>query len=356
MTGMEAKSPFLNNSFSMQYLYRALASPQQTIRVKQNTMSNEKIIAVVDIGTNSVKMTVAQQKADTSLTILHEETIITRLGKGVDSSGRIADDAVERTLSALAKFGEQAKNLGAGTVAAVGTSALRDASNGAEIVALAEQCLGGTVEIIAGKREAELVYRAARNDAAITRATGDTEAALFITSDIGGGSTEIVQGVDNDIIYAESLQIGAVRLSERAGLADPVTGEAFQAAGLLANAALADVPVPPIALAPVLVASGGTAANLAAMEIAGRGETVTWEAVHASRLTREQIESRTVYLASLSLAERRRVPGLEPERADVIVAGAMIQARILARLGIKSLLVSLRGLRYGLLYELLQNG
>lgn len=315
-------------------------------------MTNYKTVAAVDIGTNSVKMTVAQRSAEGALNILFDGTTITRLGKGVDSSGRITDEAAERTLSALAEFGERARSLGAQTVAAVGTSALRDATNGAEIVAEAERRLGGTVEIIVGEREAELTYRAARNDADIARATGAMMAALFATSDIGGGSTEIVQGVDADIIYAESIQIGAVRLSERAGLGDPITGESFQTALLLANAALADVPTPPAALAPVLVASGGTAANLAAMEIAARGEPVTFDAVHASRLTREQIESRTVLLASLPLAERRNVPGLEPDRADVIVAGAIIQARVMARLGVDSLFVSLRGLRYGLLYEL----
>ncbi len=319
-------------------------------------MTNEKTVAAVDIGTNSVKMTVARRGAEGTLDILFDGTTITRLGKGVDGSGRIADDAAERTLSALADFGERARSLGAQTVAAVGTSALRDATNGAQIVAEAERRLGGTVEVIAGTREAELTYRAARNDGDIARASGSARVGLFVTSDIGGGSTEIVQGVDDDIIYAESLQIGAVRLSERAGLGDPITGEAFQAALLLANAALADVPVPPAALAPILIASGGTAANLAAIEIAaaavGSVEAVTFDAVHASRLTRAQIESRAAFLAALPLAQRRNVPGLEPDRADVIVAGAIIQARVMARLGVDSLLVSLRGLRYGLLYEI----
>jgi exopolyphosphatase/guanosine-5'-triphosphate,3'-diphosphate pyrophosphatase len=315
-------------------------------------MTTPRTVAAVDIGTNSVKLTVAQRNADGTLNILFDGTTITRLGKGVDSSGRITDEAAERTLTALAEFGERARSLGAGTIAAVGTSALRDATNGAEIVVEAERRLGGTVEIIAGEREAELTYRAARNDSDIARASGIVSGGLFVTSDIGGGSTEIVQGVDDDMIYAESLQVGAVRLSERAGLGDPITGDAFQTALLLANVALADVPIPPAALAPVLIASGGTAANLAAMEVAARGEQVTFDAVHASRLTREQIEARAVALASLPLAERRNVPGLEPDRADVIVAGAIIQARVMARLGTDSLIVSLRGLRYGLLYEL----
>ncbi len=317
-------------------------------------MSKERTVGVVDIGTNSVKLTVARQDASGEIQVLFDGTTITRLGKGVDQSGRITEEAAERTLSALAAFGEKARILGAEKIAAVGTSALRDAANGAEIVAEAERRLGGTVEIILGEREAELTYRAARNDPDITRVVGSTDAMVFATSDIGGGSTEVVQGVDADVIYAESLQIGAVRLSERAGLGDPIAADAFRIAVLLADTALADVPVPPAAFAPVLVASGGTAANLAAMEVAAQGDPVTFDSVHASRLTRAQIESRITYLASLSLAERRAVPGLEPDRADVIVAGAIVQGRIMARLGVDSLIVSLRGLRYGLLYELLQ--
>ncbi|MBC8143108.1 MAG: Ppx/GppA family phosphatase, partial [Armatimonadetes bacterium] len=99
---------------------------------------------------------------------------------------------------------------------------------------------------------------------------------------------------------------------------------------------------------------GGTAANLAAIETAASGEPVTFGNAHGHRLTREQIASRTAYLASLSLSERRAVPGLEPDRADVIVAGAIILSGIMTRLCADSILVSLRGLRYGLLYELLQ--
>ncbi len=323
-------------------------------------MTTAKTVAAVDIGTNSVKLTVARRDIGGGLTILFDGTAITRLGEGVNRTGRIADDAAKRTLATLTGFGERARSLGAESIAAVGTSALRDATNGAGFILEAEKRLGGTVEIISGEREAQLTYRAARRDPEIGRAVGNADGLLFLTTDIGGGSTEVVQGVDDDVIYAESLQIGAVRLSERAGLlTDSITGDAFRTAVLLADVALADVPVPPAALAPVLIASGGTAANLAAMEItarsgsSGSGNAATFEAVHASRLSRGQIEARTAYLASLPLAERRAVPGLEPDRADVIVAGAIIQGRVMARLGVDSLIVSLRGLRYGLLYELL---
>jgi exopolyphosphatase / guanosine-5'-triphosphate,3'-diphosphate pyrophosphatase len=284
------------------------------------------------------------------LEILADETRITRLGKSVDADKKIAPEAAEKTLAALGEFGQKAKQLGASAIHAVGTSALRDAANGAEIVAEAEKRLGGMVEIIAGEREAALTYLAARES------IGMEPVSILVTSDIGGGSTEVVIGLEEAVQYAESLQLGAVRLTERAGIGDPVTADAFQTAVMLADAALAEVPVPPAWLKPKLVASGGTSANLAAMEIAGRGEKPSFENLHGMILTKQQIEERLMYLASLPLSERRQVPGLEPDRADVIVAGALVQARLLSRLGLDQLTVSLRGLRYGLLYELLGVG
>ena len=315
-------------------------------------MANEITIAAVDVGTNSVKMIVATRYADNTLSVLYDGTTITRLGRGVDAGGRIADDAARRTVDALATFGETARSHGASVVAAVGTSALRDAVNGAAVAADAERALGGSLEIIAGRREAELTFGAAHGDPDIVTLLPANP--LLVTCDIGGGSTEIVQGIGGDIFYAESLQIGAVRLSERARIGDPVTAEAFQSAVLLATTAVADVPTPLAALEPILVASGGTAANLAAMQVAASGHAPAFGTVHGFRLTREQVETHTAYLASLPLSERRAVPGLEPDRADVIVAGAIILGRVMARIGVADCVVSLRGLRYGLLYELLQ--
>ena len=316
------------------------------------------IAAAVDIGTNSVKLTVGERAEDGSLTVLFDGTKITRLGKGVDSAGRISEEASAKTLDALSEFAEQAKSLGATKIAAVGTSALRDATNGPEIVAEAAKRLGGPVELIAGEREAALTFAAARQDpdiaAALRRDGIEIEQALFVTSDIGGGSTELVQGrYDGEILYGASLQLGAVRLTERTGFSDPVEPNEFQIAVLLADATLADVPVPIGDQPIVLIASGGTAANLAAIQAGLDREPLTFESIHASQLTLEQIEGMTAFLAFLPLVDRRDVRGLEPDRADVIVAGSIIQSRVMRRLSVESLTVSLRGLRYGLLYELL---
>ena len=172
--------------------------------------------------------------------------------------------------------------------------------------------------------------------------------------DIGGGSTEVVLGSGGEVVFRESLQLGAVRLTERTLSADPPTDEELQNAAHHADGILAAVPQPTGAT--LLVGSGGTIANLVAMEksAADSSFTPTADSVHAVPLTLAQIEAQIHALAALPLAERRRVAGLEPDRADVIIAGAIILARALTHLGAEIVLASARGLRYGLLYELLK--
>jgi exopolyphosphatase/guanosine-5'-triphosphate,3'-diphosphate pyrophosphatase len=307
--------------------------------------------AAIDIGTNSVKLVVGQREADGGLTVLRDTTAITRLGKGVDKAGRLDPEAMRRTLDALAGFGQQAREFGAARVAAVGTSALRDAANGAEFVTEASKRLGGPVEVISGDREAELIYLAARRDPEIARQTRGAETLAVM--DIGGGSTEVVLGRGDAVQFRESLQLGAVRLTERTMPSNPPTPAERQAAAALADEILAAVPAPE-GLA-VAIGSGGTIANLAAMELmaADPSRQMTPDDLHGTRLTRAQIEARIAALAAVPLAERRKTPGLEPDRADVIIAGAIIQARSLHRLGADAVIASARGLRYGLLYELL---
>jgi exopolyphosphatase/guanosine-5'-triphosphate,3'-diphosphate pyrophosphatase len=307
--------------------------------------------AAVDIGTNSVKLTVGRREAEGRLSVLLDTTEITRLGKGVDAAGRLAPDAVQRTLDALAGFGEKAKEFGAVRVAAVGTSALRDATNGQEFVDAASKRLGGLIEVISGNREAELIYNAARRDPEIARQTGG--AAALAVMDIGGGSTEVVLGRGNTVQFRDSLQLGAVRLTERTMHADPPTEAERQAAIALADQILTAAPIPEGEV--VAVGSGGTIANLAAMELmaADPSRRVTPDDLHGTCLTRDQIEARIRNLAAVPLAKRRKTPGLEPERADVIIAGAIIQACALHRFCADAVIVSARGLRYGLLYELL---
>lgn len=304
-------------------------------------------VAAVDIGTNSVKLTIAQNRTGGGLLVLHDATAITRLGKNVDASGQLDPEAVSRTLEALGQFAVQAQALGAaGHIAAVGTSALRDAANGSAFVEQAKQVLGGTVEVISGEREAHLTYTAARLDPDLNLASEPT--TTLATIDIGGGSTELVLGRGDTLLYRGSLQMGAVRLTERALSSDPPTMEEQRQAAALVDASLAGIVLNDGVSSVTLVGSGGTVANLANME-----RNSGLEAVHGTRLTREQIEARIQALAELPLAERRTVPGLEPDRADVIVAGAIILVQAMNHLGAGEMIASARGLRYGLLYELM---
>ena len=302
-------------------------------------------VAAVDIGTNSVKLTVARVDGG-RLDVLLDTTRITRLGKGVDAAGRLDPEAMRRTLEALDELAGRAWAVGAARIAAAGTSALRDAANGPEFVEQAEGILAGAIEIVTGDREAHLIHTAIRRDADLKLPEGLPLAVM----DIGGGSTEFVLGTGATITYRNSLQIGAVRLTERALPSDPPTPSELRHAEHLVDAVLAQVPVAAdsgdggIAL----VGSGGTIANVAAMEH-GALEPA---ALHGMHLSRAQVEARVAALAPRTVAERKGIPGLEPERADVILAGALIQARAMHRLGARAVIVSVRNLRYGLLYEL----
>ena len=320
-------------------------------RMQSESEDGGRIVAAIDIGTNSVKITVGRRTAR-GVEVLLDRVEMTRLGKGVDAGGRLSDEAIHRTLTALASFGQDARNLRSERIAAVGTSALRDAANGAEFVARAERDLGGSVEVISGDREADLTYAAARHDPDLGLPS-DPDTVL-VTIDIGGGSTEIVVGRGDVREFRRSLQIGAVRLTERALPSDPPTTAERGDAARIADDILSVVPVPAGGRV-VVVGSGGTVASLAAMDLMEEnpGATVTPDALHGRRLSVGQIESRIERLSAVPLAKRKATPGLEPARADVILAGAILQARVLRRLGATDLTVSARGLRFGLLYELL---
>lgn len=296
-------------------------------------------LAAVDIGTNSVKMTIGRGDA-----ILFDGARVTRLGQGVDAAGVLAPDAMERTLAALEAFAAHARAHGVTRLAAVGTSALRDASNGPEFAQAAARVLGGPVEIITGDREAHLVYLAARRDPELAVPDG----ALLVATDVGGGSTEVVVGDTHRILSRHSLQIGAVRLAESAGLngVSPIDSLDIMEAVAQMDKALAPVLIPDAPC--VLVASGGTAANLAGMEQGALDP----QRIHAVTLPVERIWERVHSLAALSLEARKQVPGLEPARADVIVAGALIQWGCAQHFGCTSIRISARGLRYGLLYAM----
>jgi exopolyphosphatase / guanosine-5'-triphosphate,3'-diphosphate pyrophosphatase len=283
--------------------------------------------AVIDIGTNSVLLLVAEGgKA------VVDRAIITRLGQGVDASGKLHPDAVERTLEAVRRHAAEARSLGAKPFA-TGTSALRDAANRDAFLAPAREILGRDVCLLSGDEEAELTYRGGL-------AGLDLPHGVRTVVDIGGGSTEIVVGDEAGIRSKVSLQVGSVRLSERFVRADPPAPEEVEALraqvrGLLATTA----PVAP------LVAVAGTATTLSAMHLGL--EPYDPGRVHGHRLGRADLAFLVDRLLAVPLAERSRIRGVEPARAEVLPAGALLLAEIMDRAGAAEAMISDRGLRWG---------
>ncbi len=300
-------------------------------------------LAAIDIGTNSTKMTVADAADDGVLTVILEQSDVTRLGEGVDASQRLTEAAMSRTLDAVARFAEAARNLGAEKVLGAGTSALRDAANGPDFLAEAKRRAGVDIEIITGDREARLAFAAVRSDASLNL---PSDASLLVF-DIGGGSTELILGDTKGVGQHKSLNIGAVRLTERFLHSDPPTAFELEQAAEFARASFETFPVPDTT--PLIAGIGGTALNIAAVT-QGLAKPDA-DAVHGVTLSHAEVAGALERFAHVSLALRRQIPGLEPKRADIIIAGALILDSLLTYFHADHFLLSARGLRYGLLAD-----
>ncbi len=298
-------------------------------------------IAIVNIGTNTLLLLVVEPDGKGGLRRVRDEVRFGRLGKGLGASGRIADESIARSLDAVRAYREIMDELGVTQVAVVGTQALREASNARDFVGPAEEMFGVPVEVISGDREAELVTTS------VVRSMPELGGQRFAIADVGGGSTEIIVCEGGAVTWFRSLPLGSVRHTERHLLGDPPTAE--QATALVADldAALAVVPVPEGAL---LVGTAGTATTIAAMEL--ELEAYDPDRIDGTRLPAAAVARRLEQLLSLPLAERLLLPGLEPQRADVIGAGVAIYARLLHRMHAPTFAVSDRGVRWGLAYEL----
>jgi exopolyphosphatase/guanosine-5'-triphosphate,3'-diphosphate pyrophosphatase len=300
-----------------------------------------KTVAAIDIGTNSVLLSIARGTPDGAFERVLERATITRLGRGVDASGRLDEAAIERTLAVLADYAAEARAHSA-RIAAVGTSALRDAANAERFLSAAHATLGCTVEVIAGAREAELSFAGALAGLGV-------DGAGVTVVDIGGGSTELVRRGADGTLITDSLDIGAVRLHERHRVSIPARASELAAVRDDAMRALAASRVQPRA---PLVAVAGTATTLAAIE--GVVDPYDSTRIHGSALSRDQIERQGARLAALSLEERTRIPGLAAARADVIVVGALILDCVCAQAHADHVVISDGGVRIGLTLEMLR--
>ena len=305
-------------------------------------------VATIDIGTNSVLLLVAEKRGDGSIVPVLERATITRLGQGVDQTGELAAEAVERTIACLREYAAEAKRAHAATIVAVGTSAMRDARGGPAFATSAADVLGVAPRIVSGRDEAALTFAGA--------VAGLSVRGMIAVFDVGGGSTEIVggswDGERAEIAKAASIDVGSVRLTERHVRSDPPTPRELEAVARDVDAALVRVPKLPSG-AP-LVGVAGTVTTIAAVARA----VVPYDGarVHGIELGANEIASVRERLASLPVEARRRVAGIEPKRADVIVAGAIVVERVLAWAAASTLIVSDRGVRWGLALEALRGG
>jgi exopolyphosphatase/guanosine-5'-triphosphate,3'-diphosphate pyrophosphatase len=296
--------------------------------------------AVVDVGTNSVKFHIAERSADGGWQAVVDRAEITRLGEGLAETGVLNPSPMKRTIDAIAGMVDEAGREGVDEIVAVGTAGLRIARNSADFVAAVRDRCGLDLEVISGEEEARLSYLAATSALDL----GEGSLVVFET---GGGSSQFTFGEGKRVDERFSLDVGAVGLTERFGLADVVSEETLT--GVLDELAtelgrLDGRPQPA-----GLVAMGGAATNLAAV----KHELATYDpdVVQGTVLDLAEIDRQIELYRTQTAEERRRIVGLQPKRAEVILAGACIVRTVIAKLGRQSATVSDRGLRHGLLLE-----
>lgn len=296
--------------------------------------------AVIDVGTNSVKFHIGERNRDGVWRTIVDRAEITRLGEGLDTTGRLNPEPMERTISAIAAMADEAREDGAKAIAAVGTAGLRIAPNAADFVEGVRARCGVSIEIISGEEEGRLAYVAARAGLALTPGS-------LVVFDSGGGSSQFTFGHADQVDERFSVNVGAVRFTERYGLNGVVNEQALAAALEAITADLADLRGR--SSPDALVGMGGTATNLAAVK---HGlTTYDPDIVHGTVLDLAEIDRQIELFRTRGVDERRAIVGLQPQRADIILAGACIVRTVIVMLGRRSLTVSDRGLRHGLLID-----
>jgi exopolyphosphatase/guanosine-5'-triphosphate,3'-diphosphate pyrophosphatase len=312
-------------------------------------------VAVIDLGTNTVRLLVAERRPGARWEFVHAEQRVTRLGEGLWGSsvvgppcseglraiGALGETPMTRTAAAVTEFVARARAAGATSVRIVGTSAMREAENGRAFAERLATETGERVEVISGDEEAQLTLRGLRRGLALD--------GRVLAVDIGGGSTEYVLARDAALVAAVSLRLGVVPLAERFPF--PERLEAARYATMLdeIRGRLATELPPSIARATidVLVGTAGTVTTLAALDL----ELAAYdpERVHGHRLTRDAVDRLLTRLGALTLGERGALPCLEPGRADLIIPGTAIVVATMERLGVDALVVSECGLREGIM-------
>jgi exopolyphosphatase/guanosine-5'-triphosphate,3'-diphosphate pyrophosphatase len=294
-----------------------------------------KRVAVIDVGTNSARLLVADVDGQEVRKVERRSTV-TRLGRGVDLSGRLAAEAIEDACGAIGGYLEAVRGLGVERVEAIATSAVRDASNGGAFVAELRERFALTARVLDGEEEARLTYLGASSE--------EEPRVPTLVIDIGGGSTELIIGRETEISFHTSLQAGVVRHSERHIGSDPPTAAELEALAAdvrgLIETASREAPDPEAG-----IAVAGTPTSLAAIDL--ELEPYDPDRVDGHVLGLRSIQRMLSRLASVPLAERTEITGLHPDRAPTIVAGVVILVESMRAFGLEQITVSEHDILYG---------
>src|SRR5438128_10939206 len=303
-------------------------------------------LAAVDIGTNSMRLVIAEVQPDGSYRVLDQDREMTRLGRGLYSSGRIGDGPMEQSLQTLGRMKAIAEGFDVAELRAIATSAVREATNGRDFVREAWRRCRVRIEIVPAEEEARLAFRSVSRHY-------DLSDRLTAIVDIGGGSAEVILAAGGVVEQVVSLPLGAVRLSERYCKSDPLRRKHWKALRRGIDDTIDEKMGKPPFAAEVMIGSGGTFTNLAEMAQLERDGKV----VHARdyAISRAEVVRFLDRLRETPLEARRQIAGLNPRRADIMVAGVAAIARLMRRLGTQRVLVNDRGIRDGVLLSMIDD-
>jgi len=300
-------------------------------------------LAAIDIGTNSVRLMVVDAMAPDDYRLVDDEKVTTRLGEGLSSTGLLSEAAMQRTFEAVARLKAIAEGRGATRIASVATSATREAANGADFIARLHNELALDPEVISGQEEAELAYLSVQHNFHLPN-------ERVVCLDIGGGSLELVFTAGAVVEAAYSMPLGAVRLTEQFVHSDPVSQQEWKALRNHIRTELDRVLARQELGGTVLIGSGGTVSSLGRVIAHQRGDRIN--RVHGYSTRRSYVQHAIQLFRSLSLAERRALEGLSPDRADIIIAGAAVINEVLRYLHLNSFIVNEHGIREGLIMRM----
>ena len=299
--------------------------------------------AAIEVGTNSLHLLIGELSPEGGLSVIEDLTLMTRLGEDLTPGGRLREEAIQRTIATLKHFALTCRSYQVEKLAAVGTYPLRVAVNAKDFLLRVEREGGFGIRIISSEEEARLTLLA------IVRGYNIGEAPLLVP-DIGGGSTEIIYGKEGVMEEVVSLPIGALGLTQQFLPSDPVRNEEWE--GLIHHLRQQLSLLPEADSSAMAFGVGGTITTLVAV---GLGlKEFTPQQIEQQRLTINQLAEVIKRLKSLAVAERRERLALHPLRADIILAGAAILYTFLKRYGREEIVVSIRGVRYGFLHEMLE--